>query len=84
MLHLHSIILHFVVIQAHEDDIDGNADCDKELNKGIKDNEGHQLRDFDPGIAAIQNTEGVTSLLQGALDHILQLGPLIVILGMKR
>ena len=43
MIHLHSIILHAVLIQAHEDNIDSNADSDEELNKGIKDQPRHEL-----------------------------------------
>ena len=80
MIHLHSIILHAVLIQAHEDNIDSNANSDEELYEGIKDQPGHELRYLDPEVAAVENTECLTSLDQPTLDHILQLWSLIIIL----
>ena len=83
MLHvsggLHSVVINVVLVHAHEDHVDCDTQSDEQLHEGIKDNEGQDFRYFDPGSAAVPDTENLAALEEIALQNILQLWTHVVI-----
>jgi len=43
---LHSVKLHAVVVQSHEDDVDHDAEGDEELREGVEHNDGEYLQKY--------------------------------------
>ncbi len=42
--HLHSVILHVVLVHGHEDDVDKDTQRDEQLCEGVKYSKGHDLQ----------------------------------------
>ncbi len=67
---LHSaveVVLYAVLVQGHEDDVDDDAERDKELRERIEDDKGKDLADLDPQPATVPDAPDLC-----ALDHVLQ------------
>ena len=76
---LHSVVINVVLVHTHEDNVHCDTESYEELHEGIKDNEGQDFRYFDPGSAAVPDTEDLAALEEIALQNILQLRTLVVI-----
>ena len=53
-----------IMVQAHEDDIDNNAEGNEELCESIKDQHGQDLCDLEPDVGAVPDAEDVDNILQ--------------------
>ena len=77
---LHAVVLHAVLIETHEDNINSDAEGDEQLHERVKHDPGHELGDLDPRPAAVQHAEHLAALLQVILDNVLEFWTLVIIL----
>ena len=79
---LHSsdvVVLDVVLVQRHEDDVDGDAEGDEELGEGVEDDEGEHLGDLEPEPAAVPDAHHVDRLLDVLARYQLEVGALVVV-----
>ena len=77
---IHAVVLHAVLIETHEDNINSDAEGDEQLHERVKYDPGHELGDLDPRPAAVQHAEHLAALLQVILDNVLEFWTLVIIL----
>ena len=63
LISLHSVVFEDVVVESHEEDVDGDAEGDEEVGERVKHQDREELADLQPHHAAVPDAEYVDALM---------------------
>ena len=56
------IIRDCVVVKSHENDVDQDAECDKDFGEGIKNDESENFTNFDPYVCTVPDAKNIAPI----------------------
>ena len=73
------VVFDVVLVQRHEDDVDGDTQGDDEFRESVEHDEGQDFADFEPQPTAVPDARDFTSLLEPLGHDLLHLGAFVVV-----